>query len=122
MTLKNVLLINAVSSGATGILLVAMPALFANLFKVNEIIPFVEVGIFLILFSLFVIVAAYQSPIRKGWVKFIIGLDITWVIASAITVVALFSLISTVGSIIILAIAGWVGLMAYLQKRTLQIT
>ncbi len=114
-------MINAVSSGATGLLLVAMPALFANLFKVNKIIPFVEVGIFLILFSLFVIVAAHQSPIRKGWIRFIIGIDITWVMASIITVVALFSLISTVGSIIILAIGGWVGLMAYLQTRNLKI-
>lgn len=33
MTLKNVLFINAVSSGVTGILLIALPDFFSNLFK-----------------------------------------------------------------------------------------
>ncbi|QNL51864.1 hypothetical protein H8S90_09950 [Olivibacter sp. SDN3] len=120
MTLKKVLLINAISSGVTGIQLALMPNFFANLFKVSYVVPFVEVGIFLILFSLFVLATAFKNPNQKSWTKLIIGMDITWVIASIIAVILLFQLISIVGSVIILAVAGWVGLMAYLQNRGLQ--
>lgn len=119
MTLKNVLLINAVSSGITGILLVLIPDIFAKLFETNKTVPFVEVGIFLIIFSLFVLLTAFKNPIQKNWTKLIIGLEIAWVVASIIATVLLFSLISTVGSVIILAIAAWVGLMAYLEHKTL---
>lgn len=119
MTLKNVLLVNAISSGFTGILLVLIPDIFATLFKTNNTVPFVEVGIFLILFSLFVLLSAFKKPIQKSWTKLIIGLDIAWVVVSIIVTVLLFSSISTVGSAIILAIAAWVGLMAFLQNKTL---
>lgn len=120
MTLKNVLLINAVSSGITGMLLAFLPTFFANLFKVDLTAPFVEVGIFLIVFSLFVLATGLKKPIKKSWVKLIIGLDLTWVVASIIAIIILFNSISIVGSIMIFAVAMWVGLMAYLQNKTLQ--
>ena len=121
MTLRNVLLVNAISSGITGILLAVMPTFFANLFNVNDTTPFVEVGIFLILFSSFVLWAAFKNPIRQSWTKFIIGMDVTWVVVSIAAVFILFSSISTIGIVIILAVAGWVGAMAYLQGKTLRI-
>lgn len=119
MTLKNVLLINAVSSGVTGILLALTPGFFATLFNVNTTFPFTAVGIFLIIFSLFVLTNAFRDPIQKSWTKVIIGLDISWVLGSVIAVAILFSSISLLGSIIIIAVAGWVGLMAYLQNKGL---
>jgi len=120
MKLKIVLLINAISSGVTGVLLVSIPTFFANLFKVKSTNPFIEVGVFLIAFSLFVMVTAFKKPIRHNWTKVIIGLDITWVVASGITILLLISSISIFGSIVILAIAAWVGLMAYLQYKALR--
>ena len=119
MTLKIVLLINAISSGITGILLAIMPDIFATLFKTDNIAPFVEVGIFLILFSSFVLIAAFNEANQKRWTKLIIKLDLIWVVASIFATVFLASSIGIVGSIIILAIAAWVGLMAYLQQNTL---
>lgn len=119
MTLKIVLLINAISSGITGILLALMPDIFATLFKTDNIGPFVEVGIFLILFSSFVLLAAFNEANQKRWTKLIIKLDLIWVVASIFATVFLASSIGIVGSIIILAIAAWVGLMAYLQQHTL---
>lgn len=119
MTLKIVLLINAISSGITGILLALMPDIFATLFKTDKIAPFVEVGIFLILFSSFVLLAAFNEANQKRWTKLIIKLDLIWVVASIFATVFLASSIGVVGSIIILAIAAWVGLMAYLQQNTL---
>jgi multisubunit Na+/H+ antiporter MnhF subunit len=121
MTLRNVLLINAISSGITGILLAAMPAFFANLFNVIDSTPFAEIGVFLILFSSFVLWTAFKNPIRQSWTKFIIGMDITWVVASIVTVFILFTSISIIGIVIILAVAGWVGTMAYLQGKTSRI-
>lgn len=120
MTLKNVLLINAISSGATGILLTAMSTFFADLFAVGSSIPFMEVGVFLILFSAFVFISAFSGQRRKSRAKIITVLDVTWVIASAVAVVILFSSISTIGSFLIIAVAAWVGLMAYLQNKKLQ--
>ena len=119
MTLKIVLLINAISSGITGILLALMPDIFATLFKTDKIAPFVEVGIFLKLFSSFVLLAAFNEANQKRWTKLIIKLDLIWVVASIFATVFLASSIGVVGSIIILAIAAWVGLMAYLQQNTL---
>ncbi|MGM1430004.1 hypothetical protein ACS126_12160 [Sphingobacterium lactis] len=119
MTLKIVLLINAISSGITGILLALMPDIFATLFKTDKIAPFVEVGIFLILFSSFVLLAAFNEANQKRWTKLIIKLDLIWVVASIFATVFLASSIGIVGSIIILAIAAWVGLMAYFQQHTL---
>src|SRR5690606_3158327 len=96
------------------------PTFFANLFNVSSTKPFIEVGIFLIAFSLFVLVTAFKKPIRHSWTKLIIVLDITWVVASVITILLLFSSISIFGSTVILAIAAWVGLMAYLQNKALR--
>jgi len=66
-----------------------------------------------------VLVTAFKNPIRKSFTKLIFTLDVTCVIASIIAVVLLFTSISLVGSILIIAIAGWVGLMAYFQNKTL---
>lgn len=110
---------NAVSSGITGILLASLPDIFATLFKTDKAVPFWGVGVFLILFSLFVLLTAFKNPVQRSWTKLIIGLDIAWVAASIIATVVLFSLISIAGSAIILAVATWVGLMAYLQNKTL---
>jgi len=121
MQLKKVLLINAISSGSTGILLALLPQLFAGLFQIKAITPFVEVGIFLIIFAVFVLFTAYSTPISKKLTQIIIGIDIAWVIASGMAIWVFFPAISMLGSIMIIAIAGWVGLMAILQNKTLKL-
>lgn len=121
MQLKKVLLINAISSGSTGILLALLPEMFAGLFQIKAITPFIEVGIFLIIFAFFVLFTAYRTPISKKLTQIIIGIDIMWVIASGMATWILFPTISMLGSIMIIAVAGWVGLMAILQKKTLKI-
>ncbi|MDR2271956.1 MAG: hypothetical protein LBF27_13710 [Sphingobacterium sp.] len=119
MTLKNVLLINAVSSGMTGVLLATMPSLFTTLFDTPYGRPFMLLGIFLIVFALFVLVTAMKEVTPKSWTKFIITLDIIWVIASIVATIILFYTISVAGSVMILLVAAWVGMMAYLQNRNL---
>lgn len=114
-TLKNVLLLNAVSSGATGVLLMVFANFMATLFHANSAIPFVEVGIFLVVFAILVFTESRKQFHHTKTVKLIIILDITWVVASfTLIALQLFNL-STVGYAIIAAVALWVSAMAYLQ-------
>lgn len=120
MNLKQILLINAISSGLTGILLVIMPHVFATIFKISQTTPFTFIGWFLILFASFVLVTAFRTAVYTKWTRIIIGIDTLWVIVSIIGTFALVPLISFIGATIILAVAGWVGLMAYLQTKSLK--
>ncbi|MFD1769191.1 hypothetical protein [Sphingobacterium suaedae] len=119
MVLKNVLLINAISSGLTGLLIALSPKVVASILKVNNTATIIGTGAFLVVFSLFVLVTAFKHPRDKAWTKLIIGIDITWVIVSIIVTALLFSTISMIGSVVILAVAAWVGVMAYLQTKAL---
>ncbi|WP_057938081.1 hypothetical protein [Algoriphagus resistens] len=119
LTLSNILKINALSSGATGLLLVIFSKFSANLFAVTLEIPFISTGFFLLVFSVFVAYQAYQTPLNVKDIVPIIWIDRLWVIGSLVLVVFLYDSISTLGVVIILAIAGWVGLMAYLQNSKL---
>jgi hypothetical protein len=53
-TLKSVLLVNALSSGVTGLGLIVFAAPIAVLFGIGEPTPVMEVGIFLVVFAIFV--------------------------------------------------------------------
>ncbi len=118
--LKNVLLINALTSGATGMLLVLFPAMMANLCGATYAWPFTAAGIFLIAFAGLVFIQSRQQVPQKGWVKLIIALDIVWVIESLIIVVPQLFGLSFMGYLLIGAVAGWVGLMAILQSKGLK--
>jgi hypothetical protein len=120
MSLKNVLLVNGVSSGATGLLLIIFGNTTAGLFEVSQPQAFQGVGIFLIAFAAFVIAESLQSQPREKQVRFIIVLDSLWVVASLVIVgLQLFNL-SLIGYAAITVVAVWVGLMAYLQVRGLK--
>ena len=121
-TLKNVLLINAISSGATGFLLLEFPGFIANLFGVSQTMPFVATGIFLIAFALLVYFASRQNPVNKALVRFISILDIVWVVESLIIVLPQLFGLTFMGYFLITAVAAWVGMMAYLQFRGLKAT
>ncbi|QNF35473.1 hypothetical protein HUW51_23205 [Adhaeribacter swui] len=65
-SLKSVLLINALSSGATALLLLLFPGYIAELFGAPKTLPFVAVGIFLLLFAGFVLVQSRKPIVQKG--------------------------------------------------------
>ncbi len=104
ISLKNVLLINAVSSGATGIGLVVLAETGAELFGTTATGAVMGVGIFLVVFAAGVLNEAVQRTTRINPVYIIIALDILWVAGS-------------IGYIAITAVAMWVAAMAYLQIR-----
>jgi hypothetical protein len=116
LSLSNILKVNAISSGATGIILSVFPSVVASIFDVTTTAPFIEVGIFLVLFALFVFIVSVGKPIKRNLVKTIITLDTLWVVASAVALLFLFSSVSMWGNLIIAGVALWVALMAVLQK------
>ena len=112
--LKMVMLINSLSSGATGLIMVIFSRPIAALFEVSTVIPFIAIGIFLIAFSILVLLVSRNTQ-NTGAVKFVIMLDVSWVIASlALATFQLFGL-SLIGYWLILGVAVWVALMAFLQ-------
>ncbi len=119
-TLKNVMLTNALSSGATALLLLFMPGVISDLFGTGEKLPFIAVGIFLLVFALIVFTQSRKAFIHKGWLKFIIALDVLWVVESAIILIPQLFRFSTWGYILIAAVALWVAVMALLQARGLK--
>lgn len=120
LTLRNVLLINAVSSGATGLLLVLFSDFFAGLFGVESASPFLETGIFLLAFAGFVFYEGRRSNVNTGRVRLIIALDTLWVVASVLLLVLQPVAITWIGNVFIAAVALWVAAMAGLQFRGLK--
>ncbi|GHN03011.1 hypothetical protein WSM22_45000 [Cytophagales bacterium WSM2-2] len=119
MPLKNVLLINGVSSGVTGVGLLLFADFFSGLFQINSVALFAGVGIFLIAFAGFVIMVALGNTNRSK-VQVIITLDILWTLTSFLLVVVANREISTMGNTLILAVAIWVAAMAFLQTKGLK--
>jgi hypothetical protein len=114
-TLKNVLLLNAVTSGATGLGLVVLPGFFANLFATSARMPFTGTGIFLVVYGILVFVESRRQIVNANWVRFIALMDAAWVIGSALIVVFQAFDISMFGYLMIGGVGIWVGLMGYLQ-------
>jgi hypothetical protein len=118
-SLSNILKLNAISSGATGLLLVMFPSTLAHIMGVPGTLPLVLVGLFLVAFAIFVFAISTAKPIRPASVKVVIWLDATWVMASAIALVFLVPVLSAIGSAIVAGVAVWVAGMVYLQSKGL---
>lgn len=117
MTLKNVLLLNALSSAATGLGMIVFAQSIAELFGVYNSTPFIGVGIFLVAFAALVFSESRHDPQRIASVRTIIILDVSWVVVSmSIVLFQLFGL-SAAGYGLILAVALWVAAMAFLQTK-----
>lgn len=120
LSLSNILKINAISSGATGLLLALFPSTAAQIFATAYTAPFISVGIFLVLFALYVFKTSIANTINSKAVKTIVALDTSWVAGSVVALLFLGSTISLVGSALIAGVAVWVALMAYLQNKALK--
>ncbi len=119
-TLQNVLTINALSSGATGLLLVGFSDFIAQLFGIPASGIIIGVGIFLVAFAALVFVESRRNPMQPERVRFIILLDRLWVAVSLVLVVLPMVDLSVIGRVAVVAVAAWVALMAYLQNANLK--
>ncbi len=114
-SLRNALLINGISSGATGLILAVAPGFVANIINTPNTAPILGVGFFLIAFAGLVLYAARQDSISRKLVNLITTLDIAWVVVSLLIAVTQSFALSGVGYLLIVAVALWVALMATLQ-------
>lgn len=114
--------LNAATSAATALGLITFSGIVAELFQVTNTQPFVEVGIFLIVFAAKVGYEAWKTPMRKGHVQFIIIMDVLWVLASIVLIEFQLFNLSLIGYWAIAAVALWVAAMAFLQWRGLKQT
>jgi hypothetical protein len=114
-TLKNVLLVNALTSGATGLGLITFAAPIAILFGVSVPMPVMEVGIFLVVFAIFVFKEGRRTICNLRMVKLIIALDIAWVFVSTLIVLLQLFNLTPLAYFAISGVALWVAGMAYLQ-------
>lgn len=119
-TLRNVMLINAISSGATGLALAMFPKTIAGTFGTSATMPFIETGIFLTVFAAFVFVVGRSNPVHVRRVRLVIALDTLWVIGSAGIILFQPFAISVIGYVLIGAVAVWVAAMAWLQSAGLR--
>jgi hypothetical protein len=118
--LRNVLLINALTSGVTGLALAVIPGIFASLFETSARAPFVGTGVFLIVYAVMVFMESRRSDLSAPWIRFIILMDTLWVVCSLIIIASGIFTISVLGYGMIAAVALWVGLMGYLQYAGLK--
>lgn len=117
--LRTILIVNAVSSGITGIGLIALSSYVSNLFEVSSVTPFTGVGVLLVLFAAFVLTVGTRKNINPKAVRLIIRLDTLWVVGSIILVAVASGAISLTGLALIIGVAVWVGAMAVLQHKGL---
>ena len=117
ITLKNVLLVNAVSSGFTGIALIAAPRAIASLLEISYPGAVLYVGLFLLAFAIGVYMVARKPVPTRATVETIVVADSLWVVASIVIVVLQFASVSFLGNFVIAAVAAWVALMAVLQYK-----
>lgn len=118
-SLQTVMLVNAVSSGATGLLLIVLANLIAQLMGTSAIGVVREVGFFLVAFAGLVFYESRRNPMRLERVRFIVILDCLWVLTSLVVVLVPAIELSILGRVVIVTIAAWVGLMAWLQATNL---
>ena len=116
-TLKNILLINALSSGATGILLIFFADVIAAIFENPYSGLFQGVGFFLVAFAILVFVVYKSDPISKRGVVIVTVLDVLWVVLSFAFVAFDGHLVSAIGNLGIILVALWVAAMALFQTR-----
>lgn len=117
LPLSTTMQINAISSGATGAVLIMFAKPVASIFGVTQTAPFICIGIFLVLFAALVFIVSKKQPINTQAVRFIVLLDVLWVITSLFAIIFLFSTITSIGNMVIAVVAVWVAGMAYLQSK-----
>lgn len=118
--LKNVLLIDSLSSGATGLLLIVIPGTVASLFSSANKVPFIGVGFFLMLFASVIFFESRKKSVNRGRVSFFAWLNAIWVGASLIVVLFRAFDLSGLGYFLIGTVALWVASMAILQYIALK--
>lgn len=118
--LNRILMINSLTSGATGLLMFIFSSSIAELFDVTSTAGFTAVGVFLIAFAALVFAESRADQHNISRVRLIIFLDMLWVCGSVIILLVQPFGFSAIGNIATAAVALWVAAMAYFQSSGLK--
>lgn len=115
--IRKVLLTNAISSGAFGLLLLFIPGYVAEWTGLDSRTAWVETGIFLLLFVVFLFWTVSRSIVSPAAVFVIAVVDILWVVGSAILLIVqgTTGTITVFGVWLILLTAAAVGVFAIFE-------
>ena len=108
---------NALFSGVSGLLLVPVPGWWAALIGVAPPWLLTALGLGLLGFSALVLWASARPVERRRVIAAIIAADLTWVLATALVMVAGAAALTGFGRVLLAAVAVVVGTFAVLQWR-----
>ena len=115
--LRNILILNAVSSGMTGIALVVFAGAITDLMGPISPMAVTETGVFLVIFAAFVMIEGLRASLKLNRITAIIVVDILWVMASIFIVILQLFNLTVLGYALIAGVAVWVAAMAYFQSH-----
>lgn len=116
--LRQMLVIDAIVSGLTGLLLIIAASPLGGIFSLPE--PLLRYsGAILVPFALFVLVVARSDPFRRTGATAIVALNAGWVVASVLALIAPELRGSALGIAFIITQAAAVAALAALQLRAL---
>lgn len=119
LSLRQVLLLDAVATGATALLLALGARLLAGPLGLPEVL-LRENGFILVPFVALVSIAAYREPPAAGAVRAIIACNVLWVAASVLLLVSSYVAPTLAEYVLVAAQAQVVGLFAELQGIALR--
>ena len=121
LSIRQVLLLDAVATGATALLLALGAGLLAGPLGLPEVL-LREAGFILVPFVALVCFAAYRAPPAAGAVRAIIACNVIWVAASVLLLLSGYVAPTLAGFVLVAAQAVVVGLFAELQLIALRRT
>lgn len=113
--LKNALRGNAVFSLISAITALVASGSIADLIGVEPTLPFIIIGVGLIIWAIEVYAISSQDPIRPQFVRMVIGGDLMWVVGSAVLLLFDPFDFATEGKWVVLVLADIVLTFAILQ-------
>lgn len=105
-SLSLVLNLNAVTSALAGLLLILAPGWVAELFGEVPVWICQAVGAGLLLFGIVVGYIAIKLPQYHGLTRWILALDIAWLVATPMVMLVFAAYLSVLGQILLVLVAG----------------
>ena len=119
LSLRNVLVLDAIASGATGLLAIVVSGLLERLLELPAAL-LLGAGLVLVPYVLFVIYTATRPAIPRAAVWTIVGANVMWAIASVLLLLSGWVAPNALGVAFVLVQAGVVALLGQLQYMGLR--
>ncbi|MBD8497914.1 hypothetical protein [Paenibacillus arenosi] len=113
--IRKVLLLNAISSTGTGLLLLLFPGYIGELSGLDNKAALMGVGVYLLLVVAFVFITVTKKVVSPKAVLTLSVIDFLWFVKSVVLLVASSSFLTTIGTIAVIFIAVVVGVFGIFE-------